>query len=239
MKKGRIVLIVAGVFALVICGVLVYVLTNIDHIVKNAIEKYGSQATRTAVRVTAVHIGLSSGEASIQRLTVADPPDFSAPNIFSLSNISVRIDVRSVTASPIVIEDIRITGPEVFYEMNSSGVSNLDALTKKLQGPEAGGSKPAERKAQKEVKLFIKKLVIEKGRVEARIAGLGERPIMLDLPRLELNDIGKNNGATPTEVARTVATALAEQTARALARTQGEKYLRKGAEGLLKRYLGK
>lgn len=73
--------------------------------------------------------------------------------------------------------------------------------------------------------------------MEARIAALGERPIMLDLPRLELTEIGKNGGATPTQVAKTVATALAEQTAKAVARSQGEKYLRKGAEGLLQQYL--
>lgn len=52
-------------------------------------------------------------------------------------------------------------------------------------------------------------------------------------------DIGGRGGAAPAEVARIVATALAEETAKAVARTQGERLLRKGAERLLNRYLNK
>jgi len=239
MKKGRIFLIIA-VLVFLVAGAIVYVLTNLNFIVKAAIEKYGSQATKTAVRVSSVNVRLSSGEASIAGLTVANPRGFTAPNIFSLGNISTRIVVQSVAKSPLEIRDIRIIGPEVSYEMTKSRTSNLDALTKNLQGPEPAQKEQGEKKAKgKEVKLFIRKLVIEKGRVEAHIAALGEKPILLDLPRLELIDIGKNGGATPAEVAKTVATALAEETAKVVARSQGEKYLRKSAEDLLKRYLGK
>ncbi len=239
MRKGRIFLIVVAVLVLVIGGAIVYVLTNINSIVKGAIEKYGSQATKTDVRVSSVKIGLSSGEASVTRLAVANPRGFSTPNIFSLGNISTRIDVKSVTKSPIVIQEIRVSAPEVFYEMTKSRTSNLDVIKKNLQGPEPEQKEPGKKAKGKEVRLFIRKLVIEKGRVEARIAALGEKPILLDLPRLELTDIGKNGGATPTQVAKTVVTALAEQTAKAVARSQGEKYLKEGAEGLLKRYMGK
>lgn len=239
MRKGRIFLIIAAVLVLAIGGAIVYVLTNINSIVKAAIEKYGSQATKTDVRVSSVEIGLSSGEASITRLTVANPRGFSTPNIFSLGNISTRIAVKSVTETPIVIQEVRVSAPEVFYEMTKSRASNLDVIKKNLSGPEPAEKEAREKKAKgKEVRLFIRKLVIEKGRVEARIAALGEKPIMLDLPRLELTDIGKKGGATPTQVAKTVVTALAEQTAKAVAR-QGEKHLKKGAEGLLKRYMGK
>jgi uncharacterized protein involved in outer membrane biogenesis len=236
MRKGRIILITAAVLVLAVVAVSVYVLTNINFIVKEAIEKYGSDATKTAVRVSSVNIRLSSGEASIQELTVADPTGFTTPNIFNLSNISLRIDAKSLARSPLVIKELRIVGPEVFYEMNAAGVSNLDVLTKNLQGPGTEAKKPREKK---EIKVSIRKLVLEKGRVEARMAALGDRPIMLDLPGLEMANIGGNEGATPEEIAKTVATALAQQTAKAVARSQGERYLRKGAERLLERYLAK
>ncbi len=240
MKKSRIFLFVVLAVILFIAASVVYVLTNINSIVKQAIEKYGTDATKTAVSVSSVDIKLTSGAGSVSGLDVANPRGFSTPNIFSLGAVAVKIDVKSVTKTPIVMPDIRITGPQVFYEMNKSGGSNLDALTKNLQTPEGSAKgQPAEKKAgKKEVRLFIRKLVLEKGRVEARIAALGDQPIMLDLPTLELHDIGKNGGATPTEVAKIVATALAEETAKAVARTQGQKVLRKGAEDLLKRYLG-
>ena len=240
MKKSKLFLISAGVLALLIAAAIVFVLTNINTIVKAAIEKHGSQATKTTVRVSAVRIKLSSGEGSISALTVANPRGFSKRDLFSLGKISVGIDVRSITKSPIVIPDIRISGPEILYEMNSSGASNLDALLKNLQGPEAAPKKePGGKKKGKEIRLFIRKLVFENGRVEARIAALGDRLILLDLPRLELTNIGGNRGATPSEVATTVATALARETAKVVTRSQGEKYLKKGAGDLLNRYLRK
>ncbi len=241
MKKSRIFLLIVLAFVLFIAGAVIYVLTNLDSIVKQAIEKYGTEATKTTVSVSAVDIKLSAGQGSVDGLQVANPRGFTAPYIFKLGNIAARIDVKSVTKTPIVIQDIRITGPEVFYEMDKSGVSNLDALQKNLKGAEGAARKePAEQKTgEKEIRLFIRRLVLEKGRVEARIAAVGDSPIMLDLPRLELTDIGKNGGATPAEVAKIVATALAEETARVVARTQGERVLRKGAEDLLQRYLGK
>lgn len=241
MKKGKILLFVALVIVLVIAGSAIYVLMNINSIVKQAIEKYGAEATKTAVSVSSVDIKLSAGQGSIGGLQVANPRGFAVPDIFKLGNITARIDVRSVTKTPIVIQDIRITGPEVFYEMDKSGASNLDALQKNLKGVEGTAKKePVEKKSgEKEIRLFIRRLVLERGRVEARIAALGDKPIMLDLPRIELPDIGKNGGATPTEVAKIVATALTEETARVVARTQGERVLKKGAEELLKRYMGK
>ncbi len=240
MKKF--ILIIAAVFVLLIAGSVIYVLTNIDSIVKAAIEKYGSQATKTEVSVSSVSVRLSSGAASISGLAVSNPPGFSTPDIFSLKDISTRIAVKSVTKTPIVIEDIRISGPEVFYEMNSSGANNLDALKKNMASPEPPKKEPGRKKGQKkekEVRLFIRKLVFENGRVEVRVASLGNKPVIVVLPRIELNDIGRNGGATPTQVAQTVLTALAEETARTVARTQGQKYLRKGAEEMLKRYLEK
>lgn len=239
MRKGKIFLMVLAALAVLIAGAVVYVVLNINSIVKGAIEKYGSQAAETNVRVSAVDVRLSTGEASIAGLTVANPEGFKARNIFSLGNISVRMDVKTVSKSPIVIPEVRISSPEVFYEMNSSGASNLDLLKKNLQGT-ASGKKPRDEKkpGEKEVKLSIKKLVFEKGRVEARVAALGGRPILLNLPRLELTDIGKGGGATPSEVARTIITALAEETAEVVARSEGEKYLKKRAERLLKRYRG-
>jgi hypothetical protein len=239
MKKGRIILIIAAVLALVVAGAVLYFSMNINSIVKAAIEKYGSQVLKTGVHVSSVKILLSSGEGAINGLTVKNPPGFFSPNIFRLGNISTRIEVGSVTKTPIVIDDIRISGPEVSYEMNSTGTTNLDVLKKNLPGAGGGPTKEPGEAKEKETKLFIRRLVIEQGRVEVRIAAPGSKPVIVDLPRLELTDIGRNGGATPAQVTNTLVTALAEQTAEVVARTQGERYLRKGAEDLLKRYLGK
>jgi hypothetical protein len=238
MKKKIIIFIVLA-FILAVAGTAVYVLTNVDFIVKSAIEKYGSQATKTAVRVSSVKIKLRSGEGAVFKLKVANPSGFFSPSIMTLDDISVRIDVNSVTSTPLVIGNILISGPEVFYELKEDGTANVDILKKNLSSGSSRDEQPQKGPKGKEIKLHVRKLVFEKGKVHVRIAKLVDKPYTVELPRLELTDIGKHGGATPVEIARIMATALAEETAKAVARTQGERLLRKGAEDLLNKYLNK
>lgn len=242
MKKKIIIFIVLAVI-LAMAGTITYVLTNLDSIVKAAIEKYGSEATNTAVRVSSVKIKLGSGEGSVLGLTVANPSGFSSPSVMTLDNISVRIAVNSITSTPVVIDNILISGPEVFYEMKEDGTSNVDILKKNLasSGP-AKEEHPKKSAKGKETRLRIKKLVFEKGKVHVRVAKLLDKPYIVELPRLELTDIGKQNGATPEEIGRAVISALMEEaskTAKAVAQSQGKQQIQKGAQDLINKYLRK
>ncbi len=237
MKKKIIIVIIAALI-LFIAGSVIYVLTNIDSIVKAAIEKYGSEATKTAVRVSSVKIKLADGEGGLRGLTIADPPGFSFPSIMTLDDISVRIAVKTITGTPIVIDTVLISGPEVFYEMKEDAVSNVDVLRKNLASSSPSQETKTKKTAKgKEIRLRIKKLVFEKGKVHVRIAKVADKPNTLDLARIELTDIGGQKGASPEEVGRIVATALAEETAKAVAQSGGQRLLRKGTEELLNKYL--
>ncbi|HSB33322.1 MAG TPA: hypothetical protein VLG39_02585, partial [Nitrospirota bacterium] len=186
MKK-KVILFIFLALILAVAGATVYVLTNLDSIVKAAIEKFGSQATKTPVRVSAVTIKLRSGEGAVLGLKVANPSGFSFPSIITLDDISVRIEVNSVTGTPVVIDNILISGPQVFFERKEDGTTNVDILKKNLT---ASGSPREEQPKQspkgKEIKLRIKKLVFEKGKIHVRVAKLGDRPFTVVLPRLEL-----------------------------------------------------
>ncbi len=237
MKKKIIISIIIAL-VLFIAGSVIYVLTNIDSIVKAAIEKYGSEATKTAVRVSSVKIKLTDGEGGLRGLTIADPPGFSFPSIMTLGDISVRIAVKTVTHTPIVIDNVLVSGPEVFYEMKEDGTANIDVLRKNLASGPSPEAKPAKTVTKgKEVRLRIRKFVFEKGKVHVRVAKVADKPYTLDLARIELTDIGQQKGATPEEVGRIVATALAEETAKAVAQSGGKRLIQKGTEDLLNKYL--
>jgi hypothetical protein len=236
MKKK--IIIIAAVVALIlaVAGTVTYILTNLDSIVKAAIEKYGSQATKTAVRVSSVKIKLTNGEGALRGLTIANPSGFSFPSIITLDNISVRIDVKSVAGTPVIIDNVLVSGPEVFYEMKENGTANVDVLRKNLTASGSSREKQPQKKG-KEVRLRVRRLAFEKGKVHVRVAKSIANTI--ELPRLELADIGKQSGASPEEIARTIAIALTKETAKVVARTQGERLLRKGTENLLNKYIGK
>jgi hypothetical protein len=136
-----------------------------------------------------------------------------------------------------VTDNILISGPEVFYEMKEDGTANMDVLKKNLSSGSSPNEQPQKGAKGKEIRLHVKKLVFEKGKVHVRVAKLVEKPYTVELPRLELTDIGRHGGATPAEIARIMATALAEETAKAVAQAQGKRLLQKGAEDLLNKYL--
>lgn len=223
MKTWKKIIIAIAVLLLVLAGVLFFVFRNLDSIVKSAIEKYGSEITKTAVRVSSVKIKLSSGEGAIKGLTVSNPKGFSSSNIFSLGKISTKIDAGSVRSKIIVIDSIVISAPQVLYEMNSSGAFNIDALKKNIQST-GGEKKPEKKKDEKEIRLHIKKLVIENGEINLRFPTGSDKPSMIKLPRVELTDIGKKGGATPSQVAGRVASALTEEIAFAVAKAGAESF---------------
>jgi uncharacterized protein involved in outer membrane biogenesis len=233
-RKKLFVIAVVAMFVLV--AALAIVWTNLDWIVKNAIEKYGSQAIGTSVRVRGVSLHPASGKGSISGLTVENPKGFSAPHIISLGGISVHLSPRTITANPVVIDDIRIASPLIVYEMNDNRVSNVDMLKKNLESGTPAKSEPAPRKTPKEAekRLRIKRLVIENAKADVRVASLG-KPRTVALSRIEMTDLGGKNGAPPEDIAKEIAAAILSRVTREVGKEGAEKLLEKGLERMLKR----
>ncbi len=231
MNRRRKLLILTSVLALIVAAVFIFLWTNINWIVKASIEHYGSLVTRTSVRVASVSIKPAQGKGSIDRLTVANPKGFTAPNALSLGSISIRINPSTVTSGPVVIDDIRISAPQVVYEMDKSGTANLDVLKKNISSSDAALKRPADqRKSGKETRLRIKKLVIENGRVDVGVAAIESRPQTITLKRIEMTDIGGQAGAAPEQVARQVLTAIVSEVGREVAEAGAKRLLEKGLE---------
>ena len=204
MKKALVGVLLFIIIA--IAAVVYYVFTNIDHLVKTAIEKYGSQATQTAVRVDKVNIHLTKGTGSVSGLAVANPPGFAQPNIFSLGEINVGIDIKSLNQQPYVINDITIRQPQVFVDMNNDKKINLNELKKNIQ-PGAPKEK-APSQTGKEPRLIIHHILFTNGTINATIAPLNNKEYTLKLPTLNMDNLGGTNGATPTELSREILSRL-------------------------------
>ncbi len=242
MRRSRKLLLIAGVVLVAVFAAILFVVTNVDWIVKTAIERYGSAAAGTAVRVRKVTIRLASGEGAIAGLTVANPPGFSDPSLFRLGAVRVRIDPRSVAADPVVIDEIRISAPRVFYEVDRTGTSNLDVLKRNLERHSPGKTAAREQRTagtQKEKRIRIRKFVLESGRIDVRVAAAGKTPHSATLKRLELKDIGGPRGTSPEEAARRILSALAGEAGREVASSGARRYLSEGTDRSLKRLWGK
>lgn len=235
MKTKQGVFISLILIMVIIIFALFYVLSSLDSLVAAAIEKYGSAVTQTKVTVSSVKITLKSGEGTVRGLDIGNPPEFSSGSAFSLDNITMKIDTHAITKNPVVIDEILIRAPHAVYEINKSGVSNIDVLKKNVRRYQKKRKSSAEsstdrRTDEKEVSLVIRRLVIENGHIDVKIFALGEKEMSTKIPRIQLTNIGREKGVSPGEVAEQVMTALVKTVGPAVAKLNIEQYLGKGFE---------
>lgn len=189
-----------------------YVLSSLDGMVKTAIETYGSQATETAVLVDSVQIVLKDGSGAIRGLTVGNPQGFATPQAFSLGQVATQIDLKSLSEEVTVIEHIIVQAPEVFFELNEAGKTNLGMLKQNLSSASSGtsASSSANRDSGAEPKFIIRKLLFTDGNIHARAVALNQ-DYELKLPRIEMSNLGGKNGATPKQIAEQVLKTLTDR----------------------------
>ncbi len=210
MKK--IVLGAILVLLIAIGGGVFYLLSNLDDLVKTAIETYGSQAAKTTVRVESVKIGLQDGSGAIRGLTVANPQGFTAPLIFSLGEVATRVELKSITEQLVVIEYIKVLAPEIFFELNAEGQTNLNVLKQKLSSGSSASapSEPSGQAGGEAPKLLIRKLLFADGTIHARVVPLN-KDYELKLPKIELANLGGQGGLTPAQISDQVLKILTER----------------------------
>ena len=214
MKKVIIGFVLLVVIA--ISGGVYYVLTNLDSLVETAIEKYGSEATQTAVLVDSVKINLADGAAGINGLTVANPNGFVMPYAFSLGEIRAGIDLQSLQEEPYIINEITVLAPQIFVEINEANKTNLNALKKNLaagsSATTADKSTPASAEGNaKEPRLIIRRVTFADGNIQAKVAALQDKEYQLKLPKLDMTNLGGSKGATATELASEILKRLTDR----------------------------
>jgi hypothetical protein len=208
---GKIIGGVVLVLILAVVGAGGYLLQNLDGIVKEVIEKVGSDVTGTDVKVAQVTIDLQGGAATLTGLTIANPAGFSENYLFAMEAVKVVIDVASMTGPVYVINEISVSGVQVLAEQKGSK-TNIQALLNGMPQSEAADRSATDDSG--DVKLAIQQINFAAGDLELRSDALGNHKV--SLPGFKLNSIGSaSDGKTPTEVGMAVATQLTSQIASA------------------------
>lgn len=215
---GRTFKIIGGIVAVVIIAVVavfVYVYSNLDSIVKDAVEEHGPRYTGVSVKLEKVELSPENGEGKLSGLIVGNPPGYGTESAFKLGSISVSIDLASLTSDTIIIKSIVIDQPDVTYEFGEGG-SNISVIgqnVEKAAGP-PGQETPTE-KSETDKKMIVESLVVSNGRVSVSHPMLKGQKAGAGLPTIRLKDIGKDkkDGATPAEVVDKVMDAVEQQIA--------------------------
>jgi uncharacterized protein involved in outer membrane biogenesis len=226
MKKK----VIAGgiaIIAIVVAVAVFYLFSNLNSLVAGAIEKHGSDVTDTSVGVSGVDISLREGRGSIKGLTVASPDGFEASKAFSLEDVTVDIDLKSVREDPVVIDEIRIRAPVVNAEFTKTGESNIDELRKRVQAYTAGESGSADDESDgKSKNVRIKRFVFEQGRVEVDASALGVEKRTITLPEIRLTDVGGASVAAPDKIAKVILTKVINKVLSEIANSEVDRLIK-------------
>ncbi|HQT46029.1 MAG: hypothetical protein B7X08_00120 [Acidocella sp. 20-63-7] len=243
------------VLLLLIAGAVWYLFSDLDSLVKTAIEKYGSAATRATVSVEKVDLSITSGAGTISGLDIGNPPGFSTAHALILGAIAVQLDTGSLAGSgPIVIKSINITRPQVTFELTGglgpAGIStnsNLKAIQYNVQSyagsgassAAAQGGKPTRKEVINDLTVTGGQITIVAPQLTAQFAAqLKGKTLIVPLPPIHLTGIGQNSGgATAAQITNQVLGAITREatqvgTAALVAQLKGS------AGGLLSQPLG-
>ena len=208
MRKLLLFLII--VIALAGGGIYFFAPTGI----KMAIENGGSQAAGTTVAVNNVDIGYQDTRASLQGLTIANPPGFSNSNVLSLGEISIAIDPARTSGEVIAISEFRVSNPVVVYEM-SGGTNNIAAIQEAFE-TNLGLTDAAAEESEDGLKFIVDRLVITQGEVQVK-TDLGDLA-STDLPEVDLSDLGAaEGGLTGGEIGSVVVSEISGNVAQLVA----------------------
>lgn len=222
----RRVLITGAVLLIVVGAAVFYLASSLDGIVGSIIEKSGSAATGTAVRVSGLHISLRDARASIDELTVANPDGFGG-NAIAFGAITVAIDPASlVSRKPIVLTEVRVGDPKVNVVVGKGGRTNLQALEQKLgQGGGSGGG--AAKSSGTPIRIRIDRLAIGQASLSADLSAVDGKNYETKIAAVQRRDLGGAGGASPGQIAEIIAQAIVEETATAVARSEAKHQLDK------------
>jgi hypothetical protein len=192
-----------------------YLILSLDARVARAIEDSASRSLGASVRVDGVDLALSEGRGTIRGLHVANPEGFSDADAFRFDEIELAIEASSLGEQPFRISRVRIGRSHVRFEVAESGDSNIEHIVHHLSAH--AGKDEAQEGATAPQRVAIEELHFEGGEVLVWRED-EEEPERVDLPDLEMEDVGGDEGATGAALSREIARVF---TRRVVAATAG------------------
>jgi hypothetical protein len=193
-----------AIIILLACGGALWFLANgsLNEYIKQQIELVGGNLTEQVVLVKAVDIKPSQGMGAILGLSVGNVKGYSQPNIFSLDNIKLDINIESLLDEPIVIDEVLIDKPQFFIEVNKNGQANVKDLLDIIQShiPASNESKQTESNTADEPKIRLDKFTLSGSKLTLDLTQLGNKVHQLTLEDINIASIGGESGLPASQL---------------------------------------
>ena len=137
-------------------------------------------------------------------MSIDNPSGYKEKQAFSFDLVHVDLDVSSLLSDTLIVSKVEIANIKINYEPTMSGDSNLNDINDNImkfigveEGKEPVEKEPEEKEVEsdtpkKEKKIIIESFIIDKGTIMFS-SDMMDKTIPISLPRVELNDIGKDS----------------------------------------------
>lgn len=202
MKK---VIIIIALMALLAGGAFWFLAGGaLNDLIKAKIEQIGTQVTGQSVLVNKVDVKLFKGVGTIKGLVLTNPKKYKAQSAFSLNEITLDINLASLTTDIIIIDNIVIDSPEAFVEFTNTGGSNIQdilAAINKNTPKSSTDNKPTPSTSKTaEPVIKVKQFVLAGVALSVDLTELGNKVHKKTLSNINLANIGGNSGLPASQL---------------------------------------
>lgn len=225
------------IVVLLLCGGALWFLAggSLNEFVKQQIETVGSQVTEQKVTVQAVDIKLSQGAGSILGVNLANPAQYKQKNAFSLGEITLDINLKSLSKEPIIIDALIIKNPKVYAELTSTGGSNFKDLLNAIEknAPISKGESNTDKpKSNQEPLLSVRKIILEGTELTVDLSALGNSAHTVTIPAINLDQVGGEQGLPASQLGAAIVKQALTKLWQQTKKVQKDKLMNKAKESL-------
>jgi hypothetical protein len=195
-----------AVAAVAICAIgagVVYVSTQVDSFVADAIETYGRTTTGTDVSVGGVNLALTEGRGKVGNLTIDNPDGFDTGYFLRVQDIDLSLDLGSLSSSAPIVREVVVDGAHLNAEQRGDVTNITEIQSYMTRSDDAAPAEPAARG-----RVIIDRFRMTNGRVTLT-SDLLNKPEDLELDDVTVDGIGRSSGgATYDEATEAVLTPI-------------------------------
>lgn len=196
---------VLSIIGIILVVLIVAVVLFAGKIIKSGVNTMGPRLAGVPVSLENAVFNPISGVVHLEGLFIGNPEGFNTSSAMELGEFKVELAMGSLFSDTIVIKKILINEPQITYE-KSLRSSNLKTLQQNLAPEQTEPAKPTEEIPKEEKSKPAKEVIIEDfqlndAKVHVSLTAVGGKKLTVALPKLQLQDIGKDSGgASPSEV---------------------------------------
>ncbi len=177
------ILVVLGLVAAIGAGVYVYM--NKDTLIAKVIEEALEYILQVDVSLASAKLDIQGSRIDLYDLAISNPEGFKQPEAFSFTHATVDIDLASLRTDIPALNLLSMKEPKITLE-HAAGGSNFDKLI-------ANAARLESQEETEPMDVKIDKIIVENATVTVS-APILPKAITLKLARLELNNIGTEDG---------------------------------------------